>query len=50
MTDEQTISEEEVRKEHLKALNVPGHWAYLFGVMGGGLVVMLALMALLGAS
>ena len=50
MSDERTISEDEVRKEHLEAVNVPAHWAYLLGVIGGGLVLMVLLLLLLGAS
>jgi hypothetical protein len=47
---EKAITEEHVRDEHLRALNVPAHWAYLFGVIGGSLVVMLGLIAILGGS
>jgi hypothetical protein len=33
-----------------EAVNVAAHWAYLFGVIGGGLVLMLLLLALLDAA
>ena len=45
-----TITDEQVRDEHLRAVNVPAHWVYLFGVIGGGLVVMVGLIAVLGGS
>ena len=43
MTDE-----EKVRNKTLREVSVPGHWIYLFGVLIGGFVVMVALMAVLG--
>ncbi len=46
---EDTISEADVRKEHLKTVHVPAHWAYLFGVLLGGLVLMVALIAAMGS-
>ena len=45
---EKSITEEQVRDEHLHAVSVPAHWAYLVGVIGGSLVLMLALIAFLG--
>ena len=50
MTDEKTVSEDDVREEHLKEVNVPAHWTYLFGVLAGGFVVMIALIAMLGGN
>lgn len=44
------ISEDDVREEHLSSINVPAHWAYLFGVLLGAFVLMLGLIALLGAT
>ena len=44
------IDEERVRDEHLQQVNPAAHWVYLFGVVGGGLVAMLALIAWLGGS
>lgn len=48
--NEETISEDEVREEHLRTVNVPAHWAYLFGVLVGGTVFMLIVIAILGGS
>jgi hypothetical protein len=48
MSDEK-ITEGQVRNERLRQVNQPAHWAYLFGVLIGGLVLMALLMALLGA-
>ena len=44
------MSEDKVREEHLQAVNVPAHWAYLFGVLGVGMVLMVVLIAILGGS
>ena len=49
MTKETEIREDDVRKEHLTKVNVPLHWTYLLGLLGGSFVVMLLLIALLGA-
>ena len=46
--DEATLTEEDVRREHEREAKPGPHWAYLFGVLGGGLVVMLALIGFLG--
>jgi hypothetical protein len=43
------ISEENVYEEHLAAVNVPAHWAYLVGVLVIGLAIMVVFIALLGA-
>jgi hypothetical protein len=43
------MSEDRVRQEHLESVNVGAHWAYLFGVLIGGFVLMLGLMALIGS-
>ena len=45
---ERTIDREKIREEHLAEVNPPAHWAYLIAVVGGGLVLMLALIAWLG--
>ena len=47
--DETTISEDDVRAEHLQSARAGPHWAYLFGVLGSSLVLMLALIAWLGS-
>ena len=48
--DERTITEDQVRAEHLGEVHVGRHWAYLAGVLGGGLLVMIALIAILGTT
>jgi hypothetical protein len=47
---EEKITEQQVRKEHMREVNPAAHWAYLFGVLGGGLALMVLFMALLGGS
>jgi hypothetical protein len=47
---DEKITEVKVRNEHLREVNLPAHWAYLFGVLIGGLLLMVLLIALLGAS
>ena len=47
---ERDIDKEKVREEHLAEVHPAAHWAYLAGVVGGGLIAMLALIAWLGAS
>jgi hypothetical protein len=47
---EREIDRERVRKEHLKEVNPAAHWAYLLGVVGGGLIAMLALIGWLGGA
>ena len=42
------LTEDDVREEHRQDVNVPAHYAYMFGVLGFGLVAMLVLMVLLG--
>jgi hypothetical protein len=49
MKDERYLTEEDVWHEHLSSVKVAGHWAYLVGVLGGGLVAMLLLIAVLGS-
>jgi hypothetical protein len=44
------LTEDDVREEHLRAVNQPAHWAYLLAVLVGGTVLMLLFIALLGAS
>ena len=47
---ERDINKEEVRKEHLGEVNVGAHWAYLGAVLLGGFVLMVGLIAWLGAT
>ena len=44
------VNEDEVRSEHLEEVNAGAQWLYLFGVLLGGFLLMLALIALLGAT
>ncbi len=50
MPDERNIRLEDVWEEHRSNVHINAHWAYLFAVIFGGLIVMLAFIALLGAS
>ena len=50
MNSESRITEAEVREEHLMEVNQPAHWIYLFGVLLGGVVLMLGFIALLGTT
>jgi hypothetical protein len=47
---ERTITEDQVRTEHLREVNVRAHWTYIAAVLGGGFILMLALLWLLGGS
>ena len=47
---ERTITEDQIREEHLREVPVRVHWSYLFGVIGGGIVLMLAFIAALGGA
>ncbi len=49
MSDE-NITENKVRTERLREVNQPAHWAYLSGVLLGGLLLMLLLIALMGSA
>jgi hypothetical protein len=48
--DETAITEDDVRDKHLGSANPTAHWAYLIGVLVGGLVLMVALIAVLAGS
>jgi hypothetical protein len=48
--DEADITQERVWREHLQQVHPGRHWAYLAGVLLGAFLLMLALIALLGAS
>jgi hypothetical protein len=47
---EKTLSEDDVRREHLATVNRPAHWIYLSAVLVGGTLLMVLLIAWLGAS
>jgi hypothetical protein len=44
------VSEEEVRAERVRLVDRRAHWAYLFMVLGGSMLLMLGLIALLDAT
>ena len=46
--DETQLTEEDIYEEHQQSVKPTAHWAYLFGVLGGGLLAMLGLIAILG--
>ena len=50
MTKEDQLSDEDVWKEHLEAVKVGPHWAYLFGVLLGGALLMVLLIGFLGTT
>ncbi|HEY7589758.1 MAG TPA: hypothetical protein VH723_02125 [Candidatus Limnocylindrales bacterium] len=45
---EASLTEDDVREEHMRSVNPAAHWLYLFGALGAGLVAMIGLIALLG--
>jgi hypothetical protein len=45
--NEKTLSEDDVRAEHVGEVNVPAHWAYLFAVLVGGTILMILMIALM---
>ena len=48
--DETQLTEDDIYEEHQRLVKPAAHWAYLFGVLGGGLLFMVALIAVLGGS
>jgi lipid-A-disaccharide synthase-like uncharacterized protein len=48
--DKTQLTEDDIYEEHQRSVKPTAHWAYLFGVLGGGLLFMIALIALLGGS
>jgi hypothetical protein len=47
---DRTTTEDQVRAEHLREVNVRAHWLYIVGVLGSGFVAMVLLMWVLGGS
>ena len=45
--NELELTEEQVREERLGSVDVRAHWLYLAAVLGGSLLLMVVLMALL---
>ena len=48
--DETQLTEEDIYEEHQRTVKPTAHWAYLFGVLVGGFLFMVALIAVLGGS
>ena len=46
--DETQLTEDDIYDEHQRSVRPTAHWAYLFGVLGAGLLAMLGLIAVLG--
>jgi hypothetical protein len=44
------VTEDQVREEHLEEVNVAAHWVLLLAVLVGSALLMIGLIALLGAS
>ena len=47
---EKTIDTEQIRREHTEQVDPTAHWLYLLAVLVGGSVLMLGLIAFLGAN
>jgi hypothetical protein len=47
---ERSVDEDLVRADHLREVNTAAQWAYLVTVILGGTLLMLGLIAVLGAS
>jgi hypothetical protein len=47
---EADVQTDQVEEEHLRSVNQPAHWAYLFGILAFGTILMLALIAWMGGS
>jgi hypothetical protein len=47
--NEANVTEEQVYKEHLKAVNAPAHWVYLLSVLILSFLLMVGFIALLGS-
>jgi hypothetical protein len=46
-SDDRNVTEEQVRLEHLRAVDVRRHWAYLVAVLAGGVAAMVGLIWIL---
>jgi hypothetical protein len=47
---EKDLTAEDIRKEHLGEVDQRAHWLFLIAVLVGGVLLMLALIALLGST
>ena len=47
---EKDLTAEEIRAEHLEEVDQRAHWLFLVAVLGGGILLMLGLIALLGST
>ena len=45
-----TTTEDQVRAEHLREVNVVAHWLYIVMVLGLGFIAMVAMMWVLGGT
>lgn len=45
-----TTTEDQVRAEHLREVNVVAHWLYIVVVLGSGFIAMVGLIWVLGGS
>jgi hypothetical protein len=45
---ERDVTTDDIEREHLAEVDPRAHWAYIAVVLGGGTLLMLALMTLLG--
>ena len=48
--NERNVTEDDVRNEHLQQINPATQWAYLFGVLIGGFLLMVGLIAALAGT
>jgi hypothetical protein len=47
---EKSVDVGQVRREHLEEVHEAAHWAYLVGILVGGTLLMLLLIAVLGGT
>jgi hypothetical protein len=47
---ELTLTDDDVRAEHMREVHVLAHWLYMVAVLAGGFVAMVALMVALGGT
>ena len=50
MSDERSLTQDDVRSEHLASVNMGAQALYITGVILGGMLLMLLLIAVLGGS
>jgi hypothetical protein len=47
---ERDLTEDDIREEHLREVDQRAHWLFLVGVLVGGCILMIGLIALLGSA